>query len=696
MAQLQENKAQEEAAAAIDGPVIIISCPGSGKTTTLVRRIHTMIEKGIAPATILMVTFAKASAIDMAGRYRSLYGQNPGVTFATIHSLCYNILAVDVGLSDGAVLSEHDKMQFFFQTLRPMPWVNDAWDLAGNMITELTAVRGSDTDISTYEPKCCKAKYFRQMAQTYEEMKARAGRIDFDDMLTHCRELLQTRPDVLDRWQERFHYIQCDEYQDTNVIQRDILYMLAGKRKNLCVVGDDDQSIYRFRGADSSIMLEFKDDFPEAKVIFMSTNYRSAQRIVDTASSCIRYNRKRFQKDFVSWRGAAGEHGFVEIHPTDSVADEAETLVKRIKELHDKGLAYEDMAVLFRLNRQAAIPVQAMSEAEIPYHSPEIIKTLYDGWMFGDIEAYICLSMGMNPHENLMRILNRPNRFLKYEAFENVPYTENAMLVALSYLAQNEAWKMTAARRNIISLLKNFGPGKVTGETPCRDIFSRLIGANGIGYDDFILQSAHFRNQNVSDLQQEFEMLEKDAARCGTIAKWLAYADKIRSTVRNDNASKEKKGVHVSTIHRAKGQEWKAVFLAGINADTIPGKNVDESELVEEERRILYVGMTRARDRLYISWSGKECPFISETKVTLKRLYAPKIEKKSRGTLVKHVRFGEGMVRSYTDKAIIVYFARGGAKKLAFPEVFQDELMEYMEEEDGEPQREAEEGFPFS
>ena len=672
------NKEQEEAIATTEGRVILISCPGSGKTTTLIRRIHSIIESGANPKRILMVTFANSAAKDMDARYKKMYGKNPGITFATIHSLCFNILREDAGYTKESLLLEHEKQEFFLHYIRGNPNINDAWDMTKNVITEISRIKNNYVDLKAYTPQSCEKPFFLELLRAYEKEKREHGKIDFDDMLFNCAQLLREDERVLSKWQGRFDYIQCDEYQDTNNIQKDILYLLSEKSGNLCVVGDDDQSIYRFRGADSSIMLAFPKDFPDAKKIFMSTNYRSAQKIVDMADVCIRRNTIRFEKDFISQRGEDGASGYVSYKTYQKKAHEMDALVLKIKELHEKGKDYKDMAILVRTNRMAVGPITALSEEQIPYDSTENVTSMYDDWMFKDVEAYVKLSMGEDVENNLLHILNRPNRYLKTAAFKKVPFELEPMLNAISYLMREEVWKYDSARNSIIDLFTHFGPGKITKETKTKDLFESLTGKKGIRYDKYVKQSAIFRKQNENEALDELEQLKEDAIKHRTVGEWFDHARRVSFMLRENNKKKDANGVRITTMHKSKGMEWNTVFLVGVNDGVIPNRLAELQGDFEEERRILYVAMTRAKDNLFISCSGFESPFMEQTVKGLKEKYEPTVKKRLAGSPVRHIKYGNGRVKSYSEKYVIIHFDGAGDKKFTFPDVFRSNQMQYV------------------
>ena len=402
---LQKNEAQEEAIKTIKGPVIVISCPGSGKTTTLVRRIKHIIDNGGNPKKILMITFANSAAADMQERYVKLYGKNPGIMFMTIHSLCFNILRIEKGYDSSSLITESQKMEFLVNQLKGNIYIDDAWEMAKTIATEISAVRNSYTPLKNFIPTGCDKELFVRVYNAYEQEKRNSGKIDFDDMLVKCEELLSTNKEIRDKWSRHFDYIQVDEYQDTNQIQKDIIYTLISRTNNLCVVGDDDQSLYSWRGADPSIMMNFSEDFPKVKVINMSTNYRSSQKIIDYADTLIKRNKKRFQKNFISFRGQNGSVGEVHFLESKGKRNEMAAIIDKIHYLHEvENYDYNEMAILFRTNKQAEIPVDMLSRAGLPFSSTEKIKTVYESYIFKDIKAYVELSLGMNYKSNLFAV----------------------------------------------------------------------------------------------------------------------------------------------------------------------------------------------------------------------------------------------------------------------------------------------------
>lgn len=294
----------------IEGQVLVISCPGSGKTSTVINRVKNMVEKGIHAENILVVTFSKAAAEEMRDRYLKLSGlERSNVCFATIHSFCYHVVTPFYRLRPSSILRESEGWMIVREGIKrlleknalEMSVISGMVEFVNSCIREISVVNNNYTNMewNTYESSTCSTHDFKLIYEHYEQEKVRMGKIDFDDMLKLCRKIFAENPDLLKQYQERFRYIIVDEYQDTNFLQRDILYMLAGpsEKANLCVVGDDDQSIYKFRGARPEIMLGFQKDFPNCKSVHMSVNYRSEPEIIQAAKKLIEHNRKRFEKD---------------------------------------------------------------------------------------------------------------------------------------------------------------------------------------------------------------------------------------------------------------------------------------------------------------------------------------------------------------------------------------------------------------
>ena len=611
-----ENTAQEEAISAINGPVCIIACPGSGKSTTMIRRANRMVtQEGIPASRILMTTFSNMAAKDMEEKYRKMYGENPGILFATLHSLSFNILR-NAGLYDTRdIIKESDKMEMLFQFLKHQEKVDNAWDLASKVETDITVVKSNMIEPSLYSPESINKDSFIRIYEAYEAWKQEKHGIDFDDMLLYAYEALRDRPEVLGYWQDRFTHFVCDEYQDTNYVQRDILYLLSGRTRNLCVVGDDDQSIYRFRGARSEIMLGFGKDFPDCRFIRMGTNYRSGKKIVTFSDALIAKNKNRFTKEFISWRGRDGFEGDVTYTKNESRDEAFKKILKTVKEAKDKGIPYKDMAILLRTNEQAGKPVEVFARNDIPFYCTETIKSKYEGFIFLDLKSYVLLSAGLGNNNDLLRILNHPTRYFKERNFNHAEYSLQGLLQAASYIPKDPDWKYQAAQQKIRDWMTYFGPGVINMSDAPEKAFKHL---SRLGYRAYIKSYAEYRNLDEDEFVEQLKALKEEAKKFNTIKEWFEYAEQDVFTIQERNKQKDKNGVCITTFHKAKGKEWPIVFVVDVVKDLVPFKKAKLPDEIEEERRCFYVACTRARDALYISTSGRdESPFMVNMKKSL-------------------------------------------------------------------------------
>lgn len=588
MSSMIANAAQEEIIRTTEGQLIVVACPGSGKTTTLIRRIHHMIEKQIPPENILMVTFTNAAAKEMKERYRKQFGDAP-VTFSTIHALCFAILRKFSGFTNNDILT--DTRSYFYDKLRHVNQINDKDEFITSFLTEMSVIRNNRMDLKRYIPESTTdKKLFLSLLHDYEEYKKELGRLDYDDMLSKAYEKIQNDPDCLAWLRNRYKYIQIDEYQDTNYLQRDIMYLIAGENGNLAVVGDDDQSIYGFRGARPEIMLGFTKDYPNAKQIFLSTNYRSCSEIITTADMLIQHNRSRFKKDFIGYRKEAGSVGLMETASKDS---QLLHVCAKIGELLKAGEDPSNIAILYRTNQQAEPIAELLMQFRVPFCSTEKIHGRYEHWMFRDIQAYYNLANKKgNEKMEMARILNHPNRFLYDKAFYACGLNEKKMRSAVYDTCKNN-WKRNHQLDAVMDLF--FYLNKLQGAEPTN--FLNLLGSN-VGYKDYLKDYADYRNMDVKELKNIWDAYFQDAKKYQTWKDWgrfiVMYNKKLKE------AQKNRQGVVLSTMHCAKGLEWKYVFIIDCVEGMCPHKKAETPQELEEERRLFYVAMTRAKDELYL------------------------------------------------------------------------------------------------
>ena len=573
-----ENKAQEEAIHTVNKQVLVIACPGSGKTTTLLRRIHYMVtEAGISAAQILMITFTKAAADEMNKRYVSMYGDNPGVTFATIHSLCFSIVK-KYGKKNVSVLSDIEIYNYFNYRVKYLDQINDKDNFVADVILDISVMKNNMISLSDYEPACTDNKeLFASLYTGYEKYKEKESKVDFDDMLVMAKDILDNEPEVLLYLKNRYSYIQVDEYQDTNYIQRDIIYKLAGKEGNLAVVGDDDQSIYMFRGARPEIMLNFSKDYPECKVIHMSTNYRSLKEIIKTADHVVKHNSQRFAKDFY---GARQEKGKVFFRNYLNNTSQLGGVLHKVRELLDQGVKPEQIAILYRTNKESMPFAEYFMREKIPFQCNERLKSKYHHWIFQDIQAYWKLSRGKKDKISFQRILNHPNRYFYGKAFHSVDPNLSSLKQAVWEQKGGVHWQLQKGLENAETLFQHF---KILNTFSKPEVFMNYL-YKATGYNDYLKEYAKLRKLDVKELTVVWNNLLDEAKLYGSWDAWGRYIVAYNRQLQQANKSKD--GITLSTMHRAKGLEWDYVFIINCVDGTIPHSNAMTPEEIEEERRL--------------------------------------------------------------------------------------------------------------
>lgn len=399
------NEEQQKAIETIKGQLILVACPGSGKTTTLLGRIHEMIQQGVPAENILMVTFTTAAAGEMKQRFWKKYAEDGMVTFCTIHSFCLATLKKFAHFDAECVLATGDIYEFFFQQLVRHKEIVDKVEYIKALLLDIAVCKNSMCPLAQFEPNCGEKELFDELFKAYENWKDALGKIDYDDMLLKAYELMKNDKTCLEWLQERYQYIQIDEFQDTNYLQRDILYLLAGENGNIAVVGDDDQSIYGFRGAKPEIMLKFAEHYPNAVSLHLSTNYRSDRKIIECASNLIHHNKERFDKEFLA---SHEEEGIVHHQTYNDIDAEQRGLVKMILEKKMSMEEYRNTSILYRTNKEAVQVSDLLITEKIPFWCTEPIQDKYDHWIYRDILSYHKLGNGIGNKMDLNRILNHP------------------------------------------------------------------------------------------------------------------------------------------------------------------------------------------------------------------------------------------------------------------------------------------------
>ena len=632
------NKAQMTALEHRDGPMMVLAGPGSGKTTVITHRIKRLLEAGVDPSGILVITFTKAAAAEMKERFlrlareedekrrkagkkddhlpkngwslyrpeksqqsaaearqrsqgvgNSLEAAGSRVSFGTFHSVFYHILKWAYRFPAGNVIGMEEKRQYFKKFLDESGMeVEDEAEFISSIINEISYVKGERLDLKYYYSQNCPEEWFKKLYDGYDEMLKQTGKIDFDDMLVMCHELFTERKDILSAWQKKFKYILVDEFQDINLLQYQVVRMLALPENNLFIVGDDDQSIYRFRGAKPEIMLGFEKDFPGTRRVLLGTNYRSTKEIVETSLKLIGHNKVRFEKKLEPFRGSGRP---VDFRVFDNPGHEMDTVAQSIRAYHDAGYTWNEIAVLFRTGANSGLMAERLMGYNIPFQLRDVIPNLYSHWIAKDLFAYMEIAAGSRKRSDFYRIMNRPNRYLSRDAFD----TPTVSFDRLKSFYQDRDW-MEDRICDLEADLRTMSRLKPVAAVN----YIRKV----IGYDDYLRSYAEFRRMKPEEFFETADKLAESAAEFETFEAWKEHAARYEEELKKqsfEETKETKDRVTLSTMHSAKGLEYPVVFVVDVNEGIVTHHKAGLPADIEEERRLLYVALTRAKDRLHVA-----------------------------------------------------------------------------------------------
>ena len=589
------TKSQSMAVRHQDGPLLVLAGPGSGKTTVVTRRVQYLVQDcGIPPASILVITFTKAAAGEMKERFLRLMGEeHTAVSFGTFHAVFFSILKLSYGFTAGNILREETRYQYLKETVERLRLeIDDENEFLTGISAEISLLKNERISPEHYFSKNCSEEIFRKIYEEFEERKRRARQIDFDDMLVYTWELLSQRPDILSAWQKKFRYILVDEFQDINQIQYDILKLLARPEDNLFIVGDDDQSIYRFRGAKPEIMLNFQKDYPGAGQVVLSDNFRSTKQIVEAAGQVIRWNQARFAKE-IHARGGDGPP--VKTLEFTDQQQECLYILRELQRASEKGGKWSDTAVLYRTNTQPRLLIQKLMEFNVPFRVRDQMPNLFEHWIAKNLFCYIRLAMGSNLRRDLLPILNRPKRYMNRECLDDEVISWEHML--MYYEDKGYVCDRIDKLRYDLKMLGRMGPFAAVS-------YIRHV----IGYDDYLREYAQFRRMNEEDLLETAEELQESARPFKTYDEWFDYIEKYKEEMEQMRRQQKevRDGVQLATMHSSKGLEYERVFILDAAEGVTPYKKAVLDADLEEERRMFYVAMTRAKKELTVCYAKKQ------------------------------------------------------------------------------------------
>ena len=581
------------------GPMMVLAGPGSGKTTVITHRVKYLVEEcSVEPGSILVITFTKAAAQEMRQRFEKLTeGRRLPVSFGTFHAVFFAILKRAYRYDASNIARDEQRTAIIRELVdRYQMDVEDEAEFISQILLEISLVKGEMMNLDYYYSKNCSEEMFKKLYQGYEKAMVEKSLLDFDDMLVLCYELFTQRKDILEAWQRKYQYILIDEFQDINRVQYEIVRMLAAPQNNLFIVGDDDQSIYRFRGAKPEIMLGFEKDYPQAKRVLLGINYRSTSNIVDYAGRLICHNKTRFEKEIRAARGAGRPVttvGFADA-PT-----ETRTIVKEIQDYVQMGYRLSDIAVLYRTSMEPRLLMERLMEYNIPFQMRDALPNIYEHWITQDLLTYI--RMAADPlaekHQakraDALRIINRPKRYISREALDGQIVSWNQ--VKSWYRSKDWMVERIEDLEYDLKILKKLAP--VAAVNYIR---------KAIGYDEYLKDYAEYRRMKPEELLELADQIQESASGYKTMDAWLLHMEEYGEQLKQQAQNREVRDqdcVALMTMHSAKGLEFPIVYIMDANERVTPHHKAVLDADLEEERRMFYVAMTRAKDRLHVYYT---------------------------------------------------------------------------------------------
>lgn len=583
---MQFNKAQIQAIQHNKGPCMVIAGPGSGKTTVLTHRVRYLIDRcGVKPSDILVITFTKAAAEQMKFKFKGLSeGRSSAVTFGTFHAVFFTILKAAYNYSARCIITPQVQHEFVKDQIHRLELeYDDEKEAVDGVLSEISRVKGEAVNIDEYESRCIPPQSFRIIYMAYDDMLVRKHLIDFDDMIVQCRELLMQREDYRRAWQNKYKYILIDEFQDINKAQFDVVRILADEYRNLFVVGDDDQSIYGFRGSAPQIMLDFNKYYSDAVRIDMCINYRSTGNIVFASRAVAEENEHRYYKDITTYNSQGDT---VSVYEFNSLNDEKAFLVSEIRRLIDTGIAADDIAVLSRTNVIGNMYMSRLESDGIPCCDYSVVQDIYEHWISKDILTYIRIALGSRERIDFLRIINKPLRYIS-RSYITQPADINAL--KRGYEGNEQMSKQVEKLVSDISMIRSMSPFAAVNYI-----------RKGVGYDEYIRNYIYEHKADKEELYNVLDELAHRASQYMSLSQWLdGIAEYIRQCDK-DRQNNTADGVHMLTMHGSKGLEYKIVLVMDVCEGIIPYNKSILDEQIEEERRLFYVAMTRAKEKLYL------------------------------------------------------------------------------------------------
>lgn len=620
MQNLQLNRSQNYAVSFGEGAMLVLAGPGSGKTAVITNRVLSLIDdRGIPPENILVITFSRAAAEEMKQRFMKLGGSD-SVTFGTFHAIFFKIVRDAYDYDISSIISEKDKNIYLAEAMKRVGvTVQNEREFREKLSAAISMLKNGEKNRND-TPEGPWGRAARTLAlepdkllsvyREYSFAMKNAGKIDFDDMMLLCRQVFEERPDILKFWQARFLFILIDEFQDINPLQYELVKMLAYPENNIFAVGDDDQSIYGFRGASPRVMFEFEKGFKGCKRTLLDTNYRSGEEIVAGAARLIAHNTERFKKRTKSRKGPGAK---LERMHFESFEEEMDMICDEIEKKHVSGVKLAGIAVLYRTNNQIRPLYNRLLGRNIPCRLREKTSDIFEHWIAEDVFSYLRVISDSESRSDYLRIINRPVRYVGRDSFRN----ERMCLKDLYEINRDRRYVTERLRK----LEKDIGFMKRLNLTATLKYLFY-----GVGYGQYLREYAASKNVDETELQEIYDELVDSSKAFEKPEEWFGFIDEHREKIRRDTdigkngrSGKEPDGVELMTFHRSKGLEFDTVYIIDASEGFTPQSRAETAEEIEEERRAFYVAATRARDELYIcdaddrlGRAAKPSRFISE------------------------------------------------------------------------------------
>lgn len=613
------NDEQKLAVQHVNGPCLVVAGPGSGKTRVISHRlINLVLNENISPKKVLAISFTKASSTEMKNRTISLSNDHrmSRISFGTFHSVFFRILRYFEGYDLNSLIDDKTKLMTIKNIMKTLN-VEDADnnDVIGDVINEISYVKNELMNPRDFKSNVVEIDDFEKLYNMYENIKYDINKIDFDDMLIKTYDLLKRDINALNMVRDKYKFILVDEFQDINKVQFEVMKLICNPDNNIFVVGDEDQSIYGFRGARPDFLIEFEKYFGKSEKIVLDSNYRSYSEILEVSNKLIEKNKNRYEKVIISKLGSGGNVKYISAKDSD---DEANIIINEIvRDVENRKANYNDYAIIYRNNIQSRAFVDILIDRRINFSVKDVPVTIYDHWACRDLISYLKIGIEKSSNEDWVRIINKPFRYISRDSINKVKNDEDFLFALINKCDLHKKQVETLEDLDIdMNYIKGLSPE-----------YAISYIRETLDYDRYILDYCTNKKIKVKDIMNILIDFSDSAKNYKTTEEFLNHIEEVKLEISKKDKY-DSNGIMLTTMHSAKGLEFKYVYIVGVDEKTIPysdEKERDPVELekhIEEERRLLYVGITRAKQNVCISYPTfkhnkkvQESMFIEETKI---------------------------------------------------------------------------------